>query len=440
MNFFGRRVTRKQKSDHGKCSLGVVVLAGVLFWSAPSTAAEPEREIHPIGASVAEFLDLALKMNPERAAASLEAEAAVARAQGAGQFPDPTFQWTLDDISKTGSGLPERVGVIKYSLQQELPWWGKREAERTVAAAESGEARGRLDDVGAEIALRIKTAYADYHRVHLSMDQTADWIEIMHTLVRFAQFRYAQGMSMQSEVTSSEAERGALEVERVRLGKERQRIRSRLNALVNREPDAPIVEHPHMRPLPPPEALSYDTLLATARQNNPALAMVQARLAAAEGDQRLANLAWYPDVKLGAGLVQRRDDGESNGFEAMMEFNLPLQWGKRQAHERETAAKTGAVRESLVFEQRRLESSLRETLLRLEEAQEVARITADTLLPQGHLALQSALKGYQIGATEAVVVLDTIQRLKKFQIDLLQSQFEGQVRLAEIERLIGDDL
>ncbi|MBF0346679.1 MAG: TolC family protein [Magnetococcales bacterium] len=439
MNLSG--LTRKRWSNHWNHSIIFsVAAAGVLFCSGVATAAGQDGDLHPVGASVKEFLELALKMNPERAAASMEAEAAMARAQGAGQFPDPMFQWTLDDISKTNSGLPERVGVMKYSLKQELPWWGKREAERHIAEAEHGEAQGRFADVGAEIALRIKTAYADYHRVHLSMDQTDELIEVMRTLVRFAQFRYAQGMSVQSEITSAEAERGSLDVELVRLGKERHRIRSRLNALVNRQPDAPIVEHPHLRPLPTPEALNYDTLLSIARKNNPVLAMVQSRLTAAVGDQRLADLAWYPDVNLGVGLVQRRDDGEPNGYEAMVEFNLPIQWWKRQARERETAAKTGAMRESLASEQRRIESSLRETLLSLEEAREVERITTDTLMPQGRLALQSALKGYQTGATEAVAVLDTIQRLKKFQIDLLKAQFEGQVRLAEIERLIGGDL
>ncbi|MBF0213839.1 MAG: TolC family protein [Magnetococcales bacterium] len=416
------------------------LLAAALLWSGPLQAAESPAKEQPVGASVEEWLDLARRMSPERAAAALEADAAAARADGAGTLPDPKFTITLDDISKNRNGLPGRVAVEKYTLQQELPWWGKRDLQRGMAAAESREAQGKLADVEADIALRIKTAYADYHRVHLSMDQTQELIQIMRVLVKIAQLRYAQGMAGQLEATSAEAERGALDVELVRLGKERSRIRARLNALVNRKPDAPVVEHPHLRSLPTRETLNDSVLLEKALERNPGLAMVRARTVVAEQDQRLAGKAWYPDVNLGFGLVQRRNSEEQNGFEAMVEFNLPIQWQGRKAREQETSAKVRANREQLAAEQLRVDASLRETLLALEEAQEVAHVTTETLLPQTRLALQSAIKGYQTGGTESVAVLGAVQRLKKFQIDLLKAQFEAQVRLAELERLIGGEL
>ncbi|HIJ83343.1 MAG: hypothetical protein HW380_2301 [Magnetococcales bacterium] len=416
------------------------LLVAILFCSNVLMAADSLPETQPVGATVEEYLVLARKMNPQLAAAALEADAAVARAQGAGALPNPKFQLTLDDISENRNGLPGRVAVEKYVVQQELPWWGKRDLQRDMAEAESREVKGKLADVEAEIELRIKTAYADYHRVHLSMDQTAELIQILRTLVQFAQFRYAQGMGLQLELTSAEVERGALEVEQVRLGKERGRIRSRLNALVNRKPDAPVVEHPHLRPLPPLSELEYDKLLHRAQIGNSALAMTRARIIAAKQDQNLAEKAWYPDINVGFGLVQRRNPEEQNGFEAMVEIDLPVQWQALRARERETSAKADAVQAQLAYEQLRVDATLRETLFSLEEVREVAQVITNTLLPQARIALQSALNGYQTGATEAAAVLDAVQRLKKFQIDLLKSQFEMQVRLAEIERLIGSDL
>ncbi|MEO5351907.1 MAG: TolC family protein [Magnetococcus sp. XQGC-1] len=380
-----------------------------LLFSSPLLLAE-----EPVGASVEEFLALDRQMNRARAAAALEAEAAAARAEGAGALPDPMLQFTLDDISKNSDGLPSRAAVEKYTLQQTVPWWGKRDLQRGMAEAESQEAAGKLAEVEAEIALRIKTAYADYHRVHLSMDQTADLLQVMRSLVQIARFRYAQGLATQQEPTTAEAERGVLDVEQVRLGKERGRIRSRLNALVNRKPDAPIVEHPHLRHLSPPDALNYESLLARAQTHNPALSMVRARTQVAQQEHQLSATGWYPDLNLGFGLVQRRNPGEKNGFEAMVGVNLPVQWSARQAKERETAAKIGAVQEQLANEELRVDSSLRETLLSLEEAREVAHLTSTTLLPQARIALQSALKGYQTGSTDSIAVLDAVQRVKNF--------------------------
>ncbi len=420
--------------------LFVQLIAISILCSSFATASDPVSDHAPVGATVMEFLAMAKTMNPERKAAALEADATAARLRGAGALPDPMVQFTLDDISKNSNNWPERVAIEKYSLQQELPWWGKRALQKKLAEAENQEALGNLANVETEIALRIKTAYADYHRIHLSMDQTADLIKIFRTLVQFAQHRYAQGMATQSEATSAEAERGALQVELIRLGKERNRIRSRLNTLVYRQPDAPIVEHPHLRPLPPSDTLNHAQLLARALAHNPTLTIIQARKLAAKRNAQLAEKAWYPDINVGIGLVNRRDPAMENSYEAMMAFTVPLQWQNRQAKEQETHAKLQSVQQQLAYEQLRIKALLQEGVSSLDEAREVEQITKNTLLPQAHIALQSAMKGYQTGITEAIMVIDAIQRLKKFQIDLLKIQFEAQIRLAEIEQLIGGEL
>lgn len=412
-------------------------LAAGLAWAGLGHAASPH---HPVGASVAELISLARSMNPELAAAALDAESAQARAFSADALPDPRFQVTFDDITQNRSGLPGRVGVYKYTLQQEIPWWGKRELKREIALAESRETEYLRDDRIAEVIMKVKVAYADYHRVHLSMDQTTELVQVMRTLVAFARLRYAQGMGGQQEATSAEAERGVLSAELVRLAKERHRIRVRLNALVSRPPDAPLVEHPQLRPLPTPTRLNYQALLERGLAATPSLRMGQARLEAAEGGVRLAEKNWYPDLEVGFGLVNRREEGAMDGFEGMVSLNLPLQWEARKAQEREASLKQQAARERLNAEQLRVTSGLREALLSLEEAREVEQVTRQSLLPQGRIALQSALKGYETGGVEAVTVLDAVERLKKFQIDLIKSQFEQQVRLAEIERFVGEEL
>ncbi|MEO5345108.1 MAG: TolC family protein [Magnetococcus sp. YQC-9] len=394
----------------------------------------------PVGATVGELLELARRMNPELAAASLERDAAKARVAGADPWPDPKFQVTFDEISKNDAGWPSRTATYKYTVSQEIPGWGKRQAKREIAEAGVREAEGQLQERIAEIVMRVKGAYADYHRVHLSMDQTAELIQVMRVVVEFARVRYAQGMGGQSEATSAEAERGAMSAELGRLEKERHRIRARLNALVNRPPDAPLVEHPHLRPLPPDESLRFANLIERALQANPALKMGQARLEMNEGEERLVARNWLPDLEVGFGLVDRKDEGVKDGFEAMVNLNLPVVAGWRSAGVREAEAKKLAARERLNASRLQVESTLREALLSLDEARLVERSASEVLLPQARVALQSALRGYETGINEASMVLDAVQRVKRFQIEQLKARFDQQVRLAEIERLIGGDL
>ncbi len=399
-----------------------------------------EEAVPAVGASVEELLVLARRLNPELAAAALDADAAQARVQEADALPDPKLLFILDDIDKNAAGWPGRVATRKYTLQQEIPGWGKRDLKREIAEAESREMTGQQDDRIAEVAMKVKVAYADYHRVHLSMDLTDELIQVMLVLVEFARFRYGQGLGSQQEATTAEAERGGLAVERVRLEKERHRIRSRLNALVNRSPNAPLVEHPHLRPLPSEAVLAYDALLERVLAANPGLRMGQARVDAADGSSRLVAKNGLPDLEVGFGLVDRQMEGAQSGFEAMVRVNLPVQWGWRRAQEREEAAKKGAAVERLSAQRLQVESALREAVLSLEEARQVEKVTQDSLLPQTRIALQSAIKGYETGSTDAVTVLDAVQRLKKFQIERIRALFEQQVRLAEIERLVGSEL
>ncbi|MBF0153084.1 MAG: TolC family protein [Magnetococcales bacterium] len=423
----------------GELSLPALTL--LLFLGGVGSAwAAAETHATPVGASVAELLDLARGMNPELAAAALETAAAQARVEGADALPDPKLRVTLDDISENARGLPGWAGIYKYTLQQEIPWWGKRETKRDIAAAESREMASQQADKVAEVVMKVKMAYADYHRVHLTMDQTGELIQVLRALVEFARLRYAQGMGGQQEATAAEAERGGMSADLIRLEKERHRIRARLNALVNRPPHAPLVEHPQLRSLPTKAVLDYDKLLERGLAANPALRMGQARLEAAEGTVRLAAKNWFPDLELGFGSVNRRSEGTQDGFEAMATINLPLQWEPRKAQERDASLKKQMSEERLHAERLRIESGLREALLSLEEAQQVEEVTRESLLPQAHMALQSALKGYENGHTEAMTVLDAIQRRKKFQIDLIKAQFEQQVRLAEIERFVGEEL
>ncbi|MBF0422128.1 MAG: TolC family protein [Magnetococcales bacterium] len=412
----------------------------LLFSACPAwSASQPHGE--KVGASVEELLDLARRLNPELAAAALETEAAQARAAGADALPDPKFTVAWDEITQNASGWPGRMATIKYSLQQEIPGWGKRETKRQIAEAEGQDVASQQEDLIAEVVKKVKTTYADYHRVHLSMDQTNELIQILRALTTFARAKYGQGMAQQADVTSAEAERGALSADLVRLEKERHRLRSRLNALVNRPPNALLVEHPRLRPIPPATALTFDGLRERTLVANPGLRMNEARWRAAEAGVKLAEKNWLPDWEVGFGVVERRDDGVRNGYEAMASLNLPLPWtGGRQALEREAVAKRRAAGERLTAERLRLESGLREAILGLEEAREVEKTTREVLLPQARIAMHSAIKGYETGVGEAMLVLDAIQRLKKFQIELLKAQFEQQVRLAEVERLIGGEL
>lgn len=89
--------------------------------------------------------------------------------------------------------------------------------------------------------------------------------------------------------------------------------------------------------------------------------------------------------------------------------------------------------------QDRLQAMLAKALAGLEAARRTERLTAEGLLPQAELGYRSALAAYETGSLEFGLLLDARRQVLKVKRQWLQAQFDGQVRLAEIESLVGEE-
>ena len=76
----------------------------------------------------------------------------------------------------------------------------------------------------------------------------------------------------------------------------------------------------------------------------------------------------------------------------------------------------------------------------LEAARRTETLVKTQLLPQSELGLQSALAAYENGKAEFSMLLEAQRQIRKARQEVLKSQVEAQMRLAEIERIVGEDL
>ena len=75
-----------------------------------------------------------------------------------------------------------------------------------------------------------------------------------------------------------------------------------------------------------------------------------------------------------------------------------------------------------------------------ESARRTEVLVETQLLPQSDLSLRSALAAYENGKVDFATLLDAQRQIRKAQMDRLKAQVEAQMRLAEIERIVGEDL
>jgi outer membrane protein TolC len=408
------------------------------LWLSPAGAAD---ELS-LGSNLSGLLDYAREHNPELAATRHEAAAATQRAEPAGALPDPVLRAELMDITKQGSTspnlLPGQGGGTRYLLMQSVPWFGKRDLQREAAAAQVSLADGQVAASWADLASRIKSVYTMHYYATASERLAQQTLELLDSVEQIARTRYANGLGTQQDVIRAQIEKTMLRSELIALKNERHHTHARLNSLLARPVGAPLAEPAQLRDLPSAAKLDEQTLLERLRAQNPQIRIAEANIQASEKSRALAYSNRYPGFTLGVAPTQSGNAVRS--WDLMVEFNIPFQQSSRRSQEREAESMLSAsnARKEALLNQ--TQSDLSENLSALEAARQTESLIATRLLPQAELTYQSALAGYETGKVEFVMLIETQKQILKARQQQLQAQTDMQLRLADIEKLLGEEL
>lgn len=395
----------------------------------------------PLGANLASLLEYARSHNPELAAMQREADAAAQRIQPAGALPDPVLRVELENINNYENGggvslLPNKVGETKYTVMQMLPYWGKRDLRRGAATADAEQAQARAAATWAEQAMRLRTAFAQYYLANRNERITQELLDLVVRLEQIAQSRYAGGLAPQQDAIRAQLEQTAMRGELIALANEKRQLQARINALLGRAPGSPLAE-PAALPAAP-AALTSTDLLARARAGNLNVKTETARLRSAQATRDLTFRNRYPDLTVGISPTQMGSRLTTWGV--MLELNIPLQQHTRRSQESEAAAMVEAARARVEAAENQAAADLEEQLSALEAARRNENLIATRRLPQSDLVLQSAIAAYETGKVDFATLLEAQRQTRQARLELLKTQVEAQMRLAEMERTLGEPL
>lgn len=421
--------------------LAALALLAALLLAVPCRAVTASMPVTAPGATLDSLLAIAHEQHPELRTMQHEAEAATQRLDAAGTLPNPMFGIELRDVTNTANNgdfslSPARVGSTRYSFGQTFPPRGQRSAQRAAAQAGADEAAHRADSTWADLALRIKTAHARWQQLHAALDQTQEIVALTERLEALAQTRYASGLAPQQDVIRAQVERTAVATEIALLEAERVALSARLNGLVARTADAPLAAPQAEPALPSAAPADPAALRERVLARNPQLAAEDARIRAAESNRNVVRSKRYPELTIGVAPMQMRN--RIDEWELMLEVSIPLQQGRQRAEEREAQALLAAAQARKDSAANELLAQLGEQLAALTAAQQIESLTRSRLLPQASLTLQAALAGYETGQVDFATVLDALRQNRQAQLTLINTRTEARIRLAEIERLLGE--
>jgi cobalt-zinc-cadmium efflux system outer membrane protein len=391
-----------------------------------------------LGSELSPLLATARSQHPEIAIAALERDMAAARASAADSLADPTFRVEFNDNTRSSGLLPDQLGYRKYMLEQSFPLGGKRDLRRRIADAETADAQSREDQVSNELVARIKAVQAQRHLAQAGLRILNDQRSLLDRTIEAADRGYAQGRVGQEGALNSRLARNRLETEVARLQGDIRQLDARLNGLLGRETGTALQPPLGLAPMPRPERLQFENLMAEAADRNPQFRQLVARGSGADARRRLADADWVPDVSLGVGTIEQ--DFGVRAYEAYITLNIPLRGGLRDAKKSEAIAEQSAVRVRRQAIELDLASNFREMLAGLEAQQRIESLSSGSILSQARAAVTAQLRAYEQGSGGFADLLQAQSRLREVELDGIRAQVEQRRLLAEIERLVGGDL
>jgi len=403
----------------------------------PSLASSSPLELQSI--TVEELVREALSKNPAISSASHTVSAERAKIPQARALPDPTFgagwmgnPWPFS----VQTGDPSSYRSI--SAMQMLPFPGKRGLRGQIAGKEVDASQWDLEAVRRRVVADVKAAYYDYWYYEKAIRTTRENRDLLSKLCQIAETRYRVGKSMQTDVLRSQVEVSILLQKQTTLEQQRATAQARLNALLARDPDAPL---PPVADVAGASPLSYslEELYKLARENDPDYQRMQKMVERNQLAMNLAQKDYLPDLNVGYMYQQRPDMKDMHGF--TFTVNIPVfykskqQEGVRQAKEEELSA--SSARDN---RQNELYFDLKQNYLAAKASENLLKLFSQGLVPQSSLALESSMSAYQVGNVDFLTLMGNFTTLLNYQTDYYRELANYQTSLARMEAVTGADL
>ena len=393
--------------------------------------------------NLSQLIDKAIADNPELKASDARWQMFRNRIAQARALDDPMLMLKIQNAMVTDpfnfKADPMTQKVI--GLSQQLPFWGKRDLKAEVAAREADSYKWQVEERKLELRRMVSETYYQIYFVDRSLEIVAKNIRIIDDFITLAETKYSVGQGAQQDVFKAQVERSKMFDMRITLEQQRKSLQANLNALLYRPADTPIgrISDFEIKPV----ALSPDALREFALENRPLLKSLNALIDKGKAGHKLAQKEYYPDFNLSLEYMQRnRFEGSSGDdmYAAGVTINLPVQRERRQALVAESSSEINMATEELNGLKNSISAGISDLLAQLERRTKLAELYRTGIIPQAEQTLESATIGYRVNKVDFLTLQDSRITLFNYERELYDSLADYQMKLAQLEALVGKSL
>jgi len=241
-------------------------------------------------------------------------------AKGEGSLPSPE---AMAQVWQVPLSKPYALDtqMIMIGVSQEFPAAGSRGARQEAMIAQAKGEEAMAGDRARQVRREAGYAFTDYSEASAQYQLHRTQAQIVRHLLEVTRARHATGGSL-ADAARAEVEFARIETEVLTDASRVGSAKARINALLGREPMAPLGDVVETEPETP--AWETETLLSKARENRPELRAARAEVNAHRFTlQAAAREATWPSFTLGALYFPPTQMNAYHGYGATTSASLP---------------------------------------------------------------------------------------------------------------------
>jgi outer membrane protein TolC len=376
----------------------------------------------------------AVARSPAVRAAAQQARAATLEASAQGRLPPPeAMVWVWQVPVSRPYALDSQM--IMVGLTQSFPAPGSLGAREAAKGAEARAELAMADDASRQLVKDVEHTYAAYveatsrHRVHRGH------LEVAERVLAIAQARHATGGSL-AEVALAEVELAKVVSDVVTDAAHVEAARARLNALLLRDPAAPLGP-----PSDEPAAgAGWDltTSLAKARAIRPEVRAAEAVRDARRLEARAySREATWPSFGVSALYFAPTSAVPVHSFGFQTSVSLPWLWGaaehRREAADQRVTAATTQVEGAHVP----IEADVAGAEAASRSAGRRLQVLRDRMLPASKRSLDVTMTGYESSRTDLLMLLAAWRSVIDAEEQTVMARASLDHALADLDAAVG---
>ena len=392
--------------------------------------------------SLDEAIEAVIKYNPGLNVFNWKVKRADERLKQAGSWMDPILRFGIINVPIESRVFDQEPMTGKQlSLMQKIPFPGKLGVKADAASYELMAAKEDKLELEGMLVRSVSEDYFNLYFTDQSIRINKENIGLLKSFVEIAETRYSVGRGIQQDVLKAQVSLSKFEEKLINLDFDRKKIVARINTLMNRDPQTPLIIPGTLSKTE--NVLSESELMELVEESRPLLKAIKHRIKSKKKMAKYSRKLVLPDLAVGVAYTQRDEltagaMGGADFLSVNVGFSLPIKPGNRQSSKvEESEASVRIFEESYKNALNNVRRDIEINYSDIYKGNELIVLYTERLLPQARQSLNSALSGYQVDKVDFITLLNNQVTLFEHQINYFRILSDYEKSIARLEATVG---